>query len=332
VRAIVVVPAAALACLAPQTAAEKPIEVKQWKSVQALVERRLHEAPDAIFLWSQIGNAIGDLTSPLKLAERAVRLDPGVGRNHRQLADVQGGLAQHAGVFQQIIRARRFRKENDAALPLDPRDTQALRDLLEFYLVAPEGVGGDTKKAEMVSQPIAAIDASEGFLGTAKIGEFQTDRAPRKAWLRRAAEAGPSSYKTRMELARFYLLPEHRNEAPAETLSRTALNLDSGRSAAHSVLNAIYADQKNWRALEAILPSALEAGPHNLAPYYWAAERLFTDGHGLARARTERYLGAYLARETAGNQPSAADAHGKLSLALRARAQGANAGGSKGAN
>jgi hypothetical protein len=332
VRAIVVVPAAALACRAQQTKAERPIEVRQWKSVQALVERRLHEAPDAIFLWSQIGNAIGDPTSPLKLAERAVRLDPGVGRNHRQLPDVQGVMAQHAGVFQQIIRARRFRKENDAALPLDPRDTQALGDLLEFYLVAPEMVGGDTKKAEMVSQPIAAIDASEGFLGKARIAEFQKDRALTEAWLRRAAEARPSSYKTQMELARCYLLPEHRNEAPAETLSRTALNLDSGGSAAHSVLAAIYAGQKTWSALEAILSSALEAGPDNLAPYYWAAERLFADGHGLARARTERYLGAYLARETEGNQPSAADAHGKLGLALRARAQGANAGGSKGAN
>jgi hypothetical protein len=42
---------------------------------------------------------------------------------------------------------RRFRKEIDIAIILDPRDTQALRDLIEFYLLAPSVVGGDQRRA-----------------------------------------------------------------------------------------------------------------------------------------------------------------------------------------
>jgi len=75
--------------------------------------------------------------SPVALADKAVRLDGAVARYHRQLAEVQGVMAQHAGLFQQAILARRFRKEIDAARGLDPRDAQALRDLLEFYILAP---------------------------------------------------------------------------------------------------------------------------------------------------------------------------------------------------
>src|SRR5437899_3267765 len=88
------------------------------------------------------------------MAEKAVRLDTGVARYHRQLAEVQGVMAQRAGMLQQFMLARRFRSEIDAVLRLDPRDTQALRDLLEFYLLAPGVVGGDAKKAAPVAERI----------------------------------------------------------------------------------------------------------------------------------------------------------------------------------
>ena len=52
-------------------------------------------------------------------------------------------MAQHSNAFQQLFLARRFRKEIDTALSLDSHDTQALRDLMEFYLLAPGLAGGD---------------------------------------------------------------------------------------------------------------------------------------------------------------------------------------------
>ncbi|HEY1496939.1 MAG TPA: hypothetical protein VGF49_20435, partial [Candidatus Solibacter sp.] len=184
-------------CLGQEITAEKLIEAGHWKRARVLVERRLREAPDdpnATFLASQIRNAFGDHDAPLQLAEKAVRLDGGVARYHRQLAEVQGVMAQRAGMLQQFMLARRFRSEIDTALRLDPRDTQALRDLLEFYLLAPGVVGGDAKKAAPVAERIAAIDAAEGFLAKARIAEFHKDHAQTIEMLRSAAEVRPASY------------------------------------------------------------------------------------------------------------------------------------------
>lgn len=324
-RAILFVLAASV-CLAQETTAEKLIEAGHWKRARTLVERRLREAPDdsnAMFLSSQIQNAFGDHASPLGLAEKAVRLDPGVARYHRQLAEVQGVMAQHAGIFQQVLLARRFRNEIEAALRLDPRDVQALRDLLEFYLLAPNLVGGDSKKAETVVRQIAAVDAAEGFLAKARIDEFHKDQGQMEAMLRRAAEVRPLSYKARLTLAQFYLAPEHRNDGEAEALGRSGLAIDSGRIGAYCVLAVVYSRRGDRSALEAVLSSATHAVPDDAAPYYRAAERLLDDGRTPAEA--EHYLRLYLAQEAEGNQPTAANAHWKLGLALRALGQGANA-------
>lgn len=302
---------AALVCQAQETA-DSLIEAGHWKRARALVDPRLREAPDdpdANFLSSQIHNAFGDNAAPLGLAERAVQLAPGVARYHRQVAEVQGVMAQHAGLFQQALLARRFRKEIDIAL-LDPRDAQARRDLLEFHLLAPGIIGGDPKKAETAAQQIAAIDAAEGFLAQARIAQFRKDPAQMEALLRRATEIHPTSYKALMALAQVYLEPGHREEGAAETLAKRAVALDPGRVGGYSILASVYAGREDWRALDAILQSAAREDPDDATPYYRAAERLLSDNHDAARAG--RYLRTYLAQEPEGNQPTAADAEREL--------------------
>ncbi|MEI9971831.1 MAG: hypothetical protein WDO73_07120, partial [Ignavibacteriota bacterium] len=124
-------------------------------------------------------NAFGDHDSPLSLAEKAVALDGAVAKYHRQVAEVTGVMAQHAGVFQQFLLARRFRREIDTALSLDGRDVQALRDLMEFYLLAPGIVGGDKEKAKALAARIADIDPVQGQLAHARLAEAAGDRGAR---------------------------------------------------------------------------------------------------------------------------------------------------------
>jgi tetratricopeptide (TPR) repeat protein len=308
--------ATASLAVAQELTPEKLIEAGHWKQARTLVERRLSEAPNdanAAYLASQVRNAFGDRSSPPDLAGKAVRLDGGVARYHRQLAEVYGVMAQHAGMFQQLMLARRFRKEIDAAISLDPRDAQALRDLLEFYLLAPGIAGGDTKKADGVAQKIAAVDRREGFLAEARIAEFRKDRTRTESMLRKAVEVSPPSYRANMVLAQFHLAPDHRNEDAAEAVARTALQIDSGRSGAYCVLAAIYAARGNWSMLDATLASAIREVPDDYAPYYRAAEALLANGRDAARA--ERYLQSYLTQEPEGNQPTAAEARAKLELA-----------------
>jgi tetratricopeptide (TPR) repeat protein len=316
VRAIPLVLTALLTAAAQENTPEKLIQAGHWKRARTLVDQRLREQPDdanAVFLSSQIRNAFGDHSSPLGLAERAVRLDGGVARYHRQLAEVLGVTAQHAGMFQQVMLARRFRKEVDTALELDPMDLQAERDLFEFYLLAPGILGGDLKKAEASAQRIATLDTAEGYLAEARIAEYSKDAQKTEAMLRRAAEARPGSYKALMALAWFYLAPEPRHNEAAEAVAKEALKLESGRAAAYGALASIYAEQGKWDALEETLANAQEAVPDDRTPYYRAAEQLIASGRDAARAG--RYLRFYLEQEPEGNEPAAADANAKLRLA-----------------
>lgn len=321
-RGILAVLTGALVCFAQESTPEELIVAGHWKRARTLVERRLREAPqdpNAIFLSSMIRNAFGDHVSPQSLAEMAVRLDGSVARYHRQLAEVQGVMAQHAGVLRQVLLARLFRKEIDIALKLDPRDVQALRDLMEFYLLAPGIAGGDTRKAEAIAQRIAAIDECAGFLARARIAEYRNDQSVEGAMLRRAAAIRPAVYRAQTALAEFYLGSGHRDEASAEALARTAAGIDPGRAAAYGILAAIYAGRADMVALDGVLAAARQAVPDNLAPYYRAADRLLSDARGTGKA--ERYLRAYLAQEPEGNEPTLADAHWKLGLALRSQGQ-----------
>ena len=308
----------AFLCLIPATAPaasptlpEKLIEAGHWKRARVLVEARLKQDPqDALanFLLSQIRAAFGDRNSPLPLAEKAEALDPATARYHRQVAEVLGVAAQHANVFQQLLLARRFRKEIDAALALDPHDIQALRDLIEFYLLAPAVAGGDGRKAETTAARIAAIDSAAGFLAQARIAEFHRDKSAEESLLRRAVEAAPADYGARIALARLT-----QNEAEA----RAALALDPGRVDAYCILASMDAGRGDWQALDAILAAAARAVPDDAAPFYRAAEALRATGSGPARA--EGYLRIYLEQPPEGNEPSAAEARAELSRCEKSR-------------
>ena len=302
-----------------QTQAERLIQAGHWKRARVIVETRFHEAPDdplAYFLLSQIRYAFGDRKAPLQLAEEAVALKRGVAKYHRQLAEALGIEAQHAGTIRQLLLAGRFRKEIDAALALDPRDVQALRDLMEFYLVAPRVAGGAAEKAETIADRIRTIDAPEGLLAEARIAAFHKQNAAQEALLRQAAQAQPASYRARIELGEFELGNPHAGLDVAEAAANDALNLDASRVESYAILAAIYAIRADWRALDAILSDAEHAVPDDLTPYYRAADRLLTAGRDPARA--ERYLRTYLTEEPDGNEASAAEARRKLAMAQAA--------------
>jgi len=300
--------------------AEKWIEAGHWKRARTVVEERQRRAPSdplATFLFSQVRAAFGDRTAPLPLAEKAVALDGRTAKYHRQVAEVLGVVAQHSNPFQQVFLARRFRKEIDAALALDPRDVQANRDLLEFYLLAPGIAGGSRRQAGALADRIATLDPGEGFLARARLASFDRQAAQQESLLRRAAEQNPPGYRARIALAEFYLAPGHPNPAGAEAAAREALPLDPGRADAYAVLACVYAGRGSWSELDQTLAQAAREVPDDLYPAYRAAGCLPAGTRYLDRA--ERYLRAYLAQEPEGNRPTLADANRDLVRVLDLR-------------
>jgi tetratricopeptide (TPR) repeat protein len=286
------------------TPAERLIEAGHWKRARALVEDRLRGRPDdalSTFLLSQIRNAFGDQKTPLPLAEKAVALDPATAKYHRQLAEVLGVTAQHANVLQQLFLARRFKKEIDLALELDPANVQAHRDLMEFYLLAPGIAGGDKDRARETAAAIARIDPAEGLLALARLAAADKQPGRIEGLLRQAVEVRPASYRARMALADHLLHADRPNLDEAERQARAAIAIDSSRVTAYEVLAQVYARRGQWSELDGILEAADREVPDDLTPHYRAWEALKATGQDPARA--EREIGRYRSIEPEGNQP-----------------------------
>jgi hypothetical protein len=295
---------------AQQTPAEALIEGGHWKRARAIVEARFKEAPDdalANFLLSQIHNAFGDRTTPLPLAEKAVALDGRTAKYHRQLAEVMGVTAQHANPIQQLMLARRFKSEIKIALSLDPKDRQALRDQVEFYLLAPGIAGGDLRRAGEVAARLSEVDAVEGLLARARIAAVRKDAAAEQDLLRQAAEARPAGYRAAVALAEFHL---GRGELrAAEAPGAAAVQIEPHRAEGYAILAVAYAGGSQWDKLDAILAASSREVPDDLTAYYRAAERLVS----VDPVRAERYIRVYLGQEPEGNEPTAQDANRILS-------------------
>jgi predicted Zn-dependent protease len=284
-----------------------------WKQARAIVEERLRANPndaEANYLASMIRAAFGDRESPMKLAEKAVSLNSSVSRYHRQVAEVIGVTAQQSNALQKLMLARRFRKEIDAALALDGRDLQALRDLLEYYLLAPGIVGGDKNKARETASRIAKLDAAAGFSAEARIASFNGKRDVALELLRKAVQSARSSYGARMELARYYLDPMH-DLSSAEAEAREAVRIDPSRADGYSVLAQVYGSTGRWREVDEIVAEARKQVPDDLAPLYYAATGAITAGQDEARAQA--LLRQYLKTEPEGNEPTIAEARAKSS-------------------
>lgn len=307
-----------IAQLRAESDAENFIYAGHWKKARTLVQPRIARNPNdalANYLLSQITHAFGDDASPKSLAEKAVALEGKVAKYHRQLAETVGIEAQHASPFRLVFLAHQFRSELDTAMSLDPRDVQAQRDLLEYYLVAPGVAGGDVRKAALAAEHISEIDATEGFLAKARVASFRKHDAEAAAFLIQAAAAQPPSYKARAELAKFYLALEHPNLSGAENAANEMLKLDPTRVEPWNTLATLYAERGDWNALDSALTSACQEVPDDLAPYYYAATTLLRTGRDPARA--ERYLRLYLEHEPEGNEPTLADARRKLNPKTR---------------
>ena len=295
--------------------AERLIEAGHWKQARAVVQTGSQDSPNTWFLSSQICHAFGDHCSAEALAQKAVALAPQVARYHRQLAEVQGVMAQRAGIFQQLGLARTFRREIDIAIRLDPKDVQARHDLLEFFLLAPGILGGDVKKAEDAAREICQFDAAEGYRAKARIAEFRKDWAQVEEMLRHASEVRPPSYRARVELAKFYLRPEHGNESAAVAMAESAVELDPTRIDGYSILASILTARGEWVPLDSLLSRAANQVPDDPTPYFRAADVLLGGRRELEKA--ERYFRQYVSQEPEGNQPVAAEAHWKLGMVLR---------------
>ncbi len=317
--------AVAAACLiaiplGAQSPAADLAEHGHWKRLKALVEPRVAaNANDAEAQWllSRVRLQYRDSEGALTAAEKSVALDPKNVEYQWQLAQVVGELASDASIFKQIGLAKRFKREAEAALAINPRHTPSMVGLMEFYYRAPGVVGGDKKAAEAMPDRIMAINKVDGLLAKIRLMGRMNPPAPPgqvEQMYVEAMQADPSRYEPHVNLAAIYASGPSPRWALAEKEATAARKIDPDRTTPYALLAAVYATGERWAELDAVLGEAEKKIPDNLSPYLRASGALLATGKDLPRA--ERYARRYLAQEPEPNSTSHAVAHWRVGLIL----------------
>jgi tetratricopeptide (TPR) repeat protein len=291
------------------------MEAGHYKRARVLVAARLRTNPNdsyALFVDSKIKQSFGDFPGAIASAERSVALEPHNADYHAQLAELFALSADQASWLKGINLVHMMKREIAASLAIAPKHTDTLLVSMMFCLQAPKFVGGDKRKARAIAGEIVQNDPNWGYLAEARLLENSGDDAHLEGLLKQAVEVNPTHYRAWFELGRFYCCAAiHKNFPRAESTSRHALEIDSGRVGAYDLLARVYAATRRWADLDAILAQSVKAVPDDFAPYYQAANTLIQDGTD--RPRATAYLRKYLSQEPEGRQPTRAQAQSLLS-------------------
>jgi hypothetical protein len=128
------------------------------------------------------------------MPKKPLRRTPRNPRDHLLLADVAGETAESAGKLRQFTLGRKFKKEIDTTLSLDPRNIDALRYLMMFHLESPGFFGGDKTRGRAIPDQIMRILAVEGYFAQAQLARRDGHNDRVEGLYRKAVEAHPSSY------------------------------------------------------------------------------------------------------------------------------------------
>jgi tetratricopeptide (TPR) repeat protein len=187
---------------------------------------------------------LGDARRSAEFFEQAVAAEPGSSVYHHWLGRAFGRRAEMGNPFTALSYASKARQHFEKAVELDPKNSEAVNDLFEYYLEAPGIIGGGMDKAVMVAERIAEHNAAEGNYARARIEEKRKNYSRAEEHLRRAIELAPRQVGRVIDLARF-LAKQGRYEesertfvaaeklapdAPRVMYARAAAYIETGRN------------------------------------------------------------------------------------------------------
>lgn len=308
---------------ASQAPADRLLNDGHYLRAEPLVRGALQRNPKdahALSNLSVIDWAFNRLDASIADAEKAVAVYPESAEAHSKLADALGAklLSSDAGTLTKIALARRFRKEIDRTLEIDPNDVDALQDLALFYWHAPGFVGGDKSKARQTADKLFQISPHSGAAARVDFASDDSDARRRNGSIaaiwRTAVAARPDSYDAHAALAAAYL--EDSGDAnhlvTAETEAKRALALDPTRVSAYATLAVVYARTGRWSETDTLLEQARERVPDDRTPQYRVAVAILAGNQNQQLQNAEQMLRDYLAHPPEGQQPSHAGAHWRL--------------------
>lgn len=135
--------------------------------------------------------------------EKAAAAEPDNAEIALWLGRAFGRRAETSSPFTAPGYASKARQWFEKSVELNPKNTEALSDLFEYYLEAPGFLGGGLDKAESIAAKMSKLDSAEGYWARAKIAEKRKEFRNAEEHLRRAIEASPQRIGRFIDLAKF---------------------------------------------------------------------------------------------------------------------------------
>ena len=203
--------------------------------------------------------------------EKAVALSPSNSEIHRVLGEAYGAKADHASMFSAYSFARKTQKEFETAVQLDPRNFEAMQNLIEYDCAAPGVVGGGEDKAQPLIQKLMSMDAAEGHYAAGNCREQKKDFATADAELAKALKSNPKTPKRIYDIGDYFLKRKNTAELLAVADAGEQLAPQDPRGKFYRAAAFILQGQKLPEA-EQLLRDYLQTAPMNSDyPRPWTA-------------------------------------------------------------
>jgi tetratricopeptide (TPR) repeat protein len=194
-------------CLLPLSAhdlqqAEQLYSQTEYEASLALLNQHAEDGPTN-FLIGRDYFMSGDFKAAIDHFQRATATDPKNAEYMDWLGRAYGKRAEISNPFQAPMLASKARQAFEKSVELNPKNSDALSDLFDFYLDAPGFLGGGYDKAETVAQKIAVVDPPEAYFERAKLAQKHKEFDSAEQHLRAAVAATPGKVGGLLTLARF---------------------------------------------------------------------------------------------------------------------------------
>ena len=194
--------------------------------------------PEALNLRCRVLYAEKRWDDAIAACERSVQSEPGNSSYHMWLGRAYGEKADRVSFVTAYKMAKLIHAEFETAVSLDPHNGEALSDLGEYYVEAPEILGGGTHKAEELAKQMDELAPERAHELRARIAEHKKDyptaetefRAKISAAARRHSPA--ASAQAWMDLGSFYRRRERWDDMLAVLKSGAIAATDHGSALA----------------------------------------------------------------------------------------------------
>jgi tetratricopeptide (TPR) repeat protein len=147
--------------------------------------------------------------------QRAITQEPTNAEYMDWLGRAYGKRAETSNPLMAPSLASKARQAFEKAVELDPRNSDALSDLFDYYLEAPGFLGGGYDKALVIADNTAKFDPAQGYFEKAKLAQKRKEFQAAENHLRQAISVAPREVGHFLALARFLATQGRNKESDA---------------------------------------------------------------------------------------------------------------------